>query len=161
MPMPAVNTMFDPIYAPGLHHYWKADYIPRLTDGMIPIHAKHGPNVPSLQSTMHLYPQTGAIQRPGKSDTAYAYRDVEYVHNIVAIDADPGNMERNMAWMQAYWEDLHPFSSGGSYVNFMMADESQDRVRATYRDNYDRLARIKRDYDPDNTFHLNQNIQPA
>jgi FAD/FMN-containing dehydrogenase len=161
MPMPAVNTMFDPIYAPGLHHYWKADYITRLTDGMIPIHAKHGPNVPSLQSTMHLYPQTGAIQRVGKNDTAYSYRDVEYIHNIVAIDADPGNMQRDMAWMQAYWDDLHPFTSGGAYVNFMMADESQDRVRATYRDNYDKLARIKRDYDPDNVFHLNQNIRPA
>ncbi|HYI15116.1 MAG TPA: FAD-binding oxidoreductase [Thermomicrobiales bacterium] len=161
MPMPAVNTMFDPIYAPGLHHYWKADYIPRLTDGMIPIHAKHGPSVPSLQSTMHLYPQTGAIQRAGKNDTAYSYRDVEYVHNIVAIDADPGNMPRNMAWMQAYWDDLHPFTSGGAYVNFMMADESQDRVRATYRDNYDKLAQVKRAYDPDNFFHLNQNIRPA
>jgi hypothetical protein len=161
MPMPAVNTMFDPIYAPGLHHYWKADYITRLTDGMIPIHAKHGPNVPSLQSTMHLYPQTGAIQRVGKNDTAYSYRDVEYIHNIVAIDGDPANMGRDMAWMQAYWDDLHPFTSGGAYVNFMMADESQDRVRATYRDNYDKLARIKRDYDPDNVFHLNQNIRPA
>ncbi len=161
MPMPAVNTMFDPIYAPGLHHYWKADYIPRLTDGMIPIHAKHGPIVPSLQSTMHLYPQTGAIQRVGKNDTAYSYRDVEYVHNIVAIDADPANMPRNMAWMQAYWEDLHPFTSGGAYVNFMMADESQDRVRATYRDNYDKLARVKREYDPENFFHLNQNIRPT
>jgi FAD/FMN-containing dehydrogenase len=161
MPVPVVNTMFDPIYSAGLHHYWKADYIPRLTDGMIPIHAKHGPNVPSLQSTMHLYPQTGAIQRVDKSATAYSYRDVEYVHNIVAIDADPANMPRNMRWMQAYWEDLHPFTSGGAYVNFMMADESQDRVRATYRDNYDKLARVKRDYDPENVFHLNQNIRPA
>jgi FAD/FMN-containing dehydrogenase len=161
MPVPVVNTMFDPIYSAGLHHYWKADYIPRLTDGMIPIHVKHGPNVPSLQSTMHLYPQTGAIQRVDKTATAYSYRDVEYVHNIVAIDADPANMPRNMRWMQAYWEDLHPFTSGGAYVNFMMADESQDRVRATYRDNYDKLARVKRDYDPENTFHLNQNIHPA
>ena len=161
MPVPAVNTMFDPIYAPGLHHYWKADYIPRLTDAMIPIHAEHGPNVPSLQSTMHLYPQTGAIQRVGKSETAYSFRDVEYIHNIVAIDADPGNMQRDMAWMQAYWEALHPYTSGGAYVNFMMADEGQERVHATYRDNYDKLARVKRAYDPNNLFHLNQNIRPA
>jgi hypothetical protein len=161
MPMPAVNTMFDPIYAPGLQHYWKADYIPRLTDEMIPIHVEHGPNVPSLQSTMHLYPQSGAIQRVGQDETAYSYRDVEYIHNIVAVDADPGNMPRDMAWMQAYWDALHPLTSGGAYVNFMMADESQERVRATYRDNYDRLTRVKREYDPDNLFHLNQNIRPA
>jgi hypothetical protein len=161
MPMPAVNTMFDPIYAPGLQHSWKADYIPRLTDEMIPIHVEHGPNVPSLQSTMHLYPQSGAIQRVGKDETAYSYRDVEYIHNIVAVDADPGNMPRDMAWMQAYWDALHPLTSGGGYVNFMMADEGQERVRATYRDNYDRLARVKREYDPDNLFHLNQNIRPA
>ena len=70
-------------------------------------------------------------------------------------------MGRDMAWMQAYWDDLHPFTSGGAYVNFMMDDESQDRVRATYRDNYDKLARIKRQYDPENVFHLNQNIRPA
>ena len=161
MPVPALNTMFDPIYAPGLQHYWKADYIKSLTDEMIPIHAEHGPNVPSLQSTMHLYPQTGAIQRVGKDETAYSYRDVEYVHNIVAIDADPANMPRNMAWMQAYWQALHPYTSDGAYVNFMMADEGQERVRATYRDNYDKLARIKREYDPENLFHLNQNIRPA
>ncbi|MDQ3547380.1 MAG: FAD-binding oxidoreductase [Chloroflexota bacterium] len=161
MPMPAVNTMFDPIYAPGLQHYWKADFIPTLTDEMIPIHAEHGPNVPSLQSTMHLYPQTGAIQRVGKDETAYNFRDVEYIHNIVAIDADPANMPRNMAWMQAYWAALHPYSSDGSYVNFMMADEGQDRVHKTYGENYDRLARIKREYDSENLFHLNQNIRPA
>ena len=161
MPMPAVNTMFDPIYAPGLQHYWKADFIPTLTDEMIPIHVEHGPNVPSLQSTMHLYPQSGAIQRVGKEETAYNFRDVEYIHNIVAIDADPANMPRNMAWMQAYWEALHPYSSDGSYVNFMMADEGQERVHKTYGDNYDRLARIKREYDSENLFHLNQNIRPA
>ncbi|HEX5167476.1 MAG TPA: FAD-binding oxidoreductase [Thermomicrobiales bacterium] len=161
IPYPALNSMFDAIYAPGLQHYWKADYLAELSDPMIPIHAKYGPNVPSLQSTMHLYPQSGAIQRVGKDETAYSFRDAEYCHNIVAIDANPANMPHNMDWMRAYWEELHPYTSGGGYINFMMADETQDRVRATYRGNYDRLARVKRQYDPDNLFHLNQNIRPA
>lgn len=160
IPVPALNSMFDAIYAPGLHHYWKADYVPRLTEEAIPIHARFGPQVPSLQSTMHLYPQSGAIQRVGRTETAYVHRDVEFVHNIVAIDADPANMARNMEWMRAYWDALHPFSAEAGYVNFMMADEGQERVRATYQENYDRLVQVKTQYDPTNLFRVNQNIRP-
>lgn len=161
MPYPALNSMFDDLYTPGLYHYWKAGFVPTLTDGAIKAHAEHGPRVPSLHSTMHLYPQSGAIQRVGKTDTAYFHRDVEYVHNVVAIDMDAANMPRNMAWMRAYWDALQPHSDAGAYVNFMMADEGQERVQATYGDNYERLSRVKRQYDPDNLFHINQNITPA
>lgn len=160
IPVPALNSMFDAIYAPGLHHYWKADYVPQLTEEAIPIHARYGPQVPSLQSTMHLYPQSGAIQRVGRTETAYVHRDVEFVHNIVAIDADPTNMARNMEWMRAYWDALHPFSAEAGYVNFMMADEGQERVCATYQENYDRLVQVKTMYDPTNLFRVNQNITP-
>jgi FAD/FMN-containing dehydrogenase len=160
IPYPALNSMFDAILPPGLHHYWKADFVPQVTDEAIAIHARYGPQVPSLQSTMHLYPQTGAIQRVAPNATAYSHRDVDFVHNIVAIDADPTQMPRDTAWMQEYWSALHPLSAAGGYVNFMMEDEGQDRVRATYRDNYDRLAAIKAQYDPTNLFRVNQNIAP-
>lgn len=160
IPYPALNSMFDDLYTPGLHHYWKADYVPELTDEAIAIHAKYGPQVPSVHSTMHLYPQSGAIQRVGMDETAYSYRDVEFVHNIVAIAMDPANMPRNMEWMREYWDALHPHSASGAYINFMMEDEGQERVRATYRENYDRLAEIKAKYDPENLFRFNQNIQP-
>ncbi len=160
IPYPVLNSMFDAIYVPGLQHYWKADYVPRLLDGAISAYAQYGPQVPSLWSTMHLYPQTGAIQDVGQGETAYSYRDVEYVHNIVAIDADPANMPRNMAWMRQFAAALQPFSAAGGYVNFLMGDEGQERVRATYRGNYDRLVDIKTKYDPTNLFRVNQNIKP-
>jgi FAD/FMN-containing dehydrogenase len=161
MPYPVLNTLFDDLYTPGLHHYWKADYVPTLTDEAIRAHVEYGPRVPSLHSTMHLYPQSGAIQRVDPNASAYAYRDVEFVHNVVAIDMDPNGMPADMAWMEAYWSALKPYSASGAYVNFMMSNEGQERVRATYRGNYDRLRQVKRQYDPTNLFHVNQNIEPA
>jgi len=160
IPYPALNSMFDAIYVPGLQHYWKADYVPRLTDEAIAVHTEFGPRVPSLWSTMHLYPQTGAIQRVGRQATAYSHRDMEYVHNIVAIDADPANMPGDIDWMQRYYEALRPTSADGGYVNFMTGDEGQERVKATYRDNYERLVNVKTIYDPANFFRVNQNIPP-
>jgi FAD/FMN-containing dehydrogenase len=79
---------------------------------------------------------------------------------IFGVDPDPANAERITAWARAYWKDLHPFSAGGAYVNMMM-EEGEDRVKASYRDNYARLARIKGTYDPGNLFRVNQNIKPA
>jgi FAD/FMN-containing dehydrogenase len=78
----------------------------------------------------------------------------------VGVDPDPAKAEALKKWTIDYWEALHPYSAGGAYVNFMM-DEGQERVQATYRDNYERLATIKQEYDPDNLFHVNQNIKPA
>jgi FAD/FMN-containing dehydrogenase len=78
---------------------------------------------------------------------------------IAGIDADPANNKKMIDWAREYWNALHPYSAGGAYVNFMM-DEGVDRVRATYRDNYKRLAAIKAQYDPGNLFRVNQNIRP-
>ena len=109
---------------------------------------------------MHLYPIDGAAADPGKTDTPWAYRDAKWAEVIFAVDPDPAKAELIKRWTVDYWEATHPFSAGGAYVNFMM-DEGQERVRATYRDNYARLAAVKKTYDPDNFFHVNQNIQPA
>jgi FAD/FMN-containing dehydrogenase len=161
IPYPALNSMFDAIYTPGLQHYWKADFVPHVTDEAIKVHAEFGPKVPSLWSTMHLYPQSGQIQQVARDATAYSHRDVEFVHNVVAIDADPSKMPADMQWMNAYRDALLPTALPGGYVNFMMDGEGQERVRATYRDNYARLAQVKKTYDPNNVFHVNQNIKPA
>jgi FAD/FMN-containing dehydrogenase len=161
LPYPALNSAFDAILPAGLYHYWKADYVPSLTDAAIKVHAEYGPKVPSVESTMHLYPQTGAIQQVGKRDTAYWHRDVEYIHNIVAVDPDPAKIAEHIAWMQGYYNALRSHSGSGGYVNFMTGDEGQERVRATYGDNYDRLVEIKTKYDPTNLFRVNHNIKPA
>ena len=109
---------------------------------------------------LHLYPINGAVHRVGSHDTAFSYRDAGWAEVIVGVDPDPANAERIKDWTIAYWEALHPYSAGGAYVNFMM-DEGQERVQATYRDNYERLAKVKATYDPTNLFRVNQNIRPT
>ena len=160
IPHPALQSMFDPIYPPGLQWYWKADIFNELSDDAIVQHMKFGPELPTMQSSMHLYPVNGAAGRVGKDDTAWGYRDATFAQVIVAVDPDPANNDRLISWARSYWEALHPYSAGGAYVNFMM-DEGEDRVKATYRDNYGRLARIKAKYDPGNLFSVNQNIKPV
>ena len=109
---------------------------------------------------MHLYPIDGAAHDVGSADTPWAYRDANYGAVFAGVDPDPANVDAIRRWSVDYQEALHPYSAGGAYVNMMM-DEGQERVRASYGDNYDRLAQIKAKYDPDNTFRVNQNIQPA
>lgn len=159
MPYPAINSMFDALLPYGLQHYWKADYVSELSGSAIGVHAIYGPYIPNYFSLMHLYPLNGAIQDVPSSAMAYAQRDAQFVHIIAGIDNVPANMPANIEWVRNYWSDLHPYSTGAAYVNFLM-DEGQDRVRATYRDNYPRLVEEKRIWDPQNLFHVNQNIRP-
>ncbi|MEZ4569877.1 MAG: FAD-binding oxidoreductase [Thermomicrobiales bacterium] len=159
-PYPALNSMFDGLYAPGLQHYWKTDYVPALSDEAISVHDRFGPRVPSLHSAMHLYPQTGAIQQVDETATAYSHRDDDYVYVIIAADADPANMADNIAWMQQYDDALRPHCGSSGYVNFLMQGEGKERVKASYGANYERLVEIKTRYDPGNLFRVNQNIEP-
>jgi len=160
MPVPALNSMFDALYPPGLQWYWKADFVNELSDAAIAGHVKFGAQLPSMHSTMHLYPVNGAARRVGNTDTAWSYRQANWAEVIVGVDPDPAHNEVIMSWAKAYWEALHPYSAGGAYVNFMM-NEGEERVKATYGENYERLAAIKNKYDPGNLFRVNQNIRPA
>ena len=160
LPHPALQSMFDGLYPPGLQWYWKADFVRELSDEAIALHVKHGAELPSMQSTMHLYPINGAASRVKNSATPWCYRDAVWAQVMVGVDPDPANKERISAWAKDYWTALHPYSAGGAYVNFMM-EEGDDRIRATYGRNYDRLAKVKKRYDPTNLFRVNQNIKPA
>jgi FAD/FMN-containing dehydrogenase len=160
LPHPVLQSMFDGLYEPGYQWYWKADFVNGLSDEAIRLHIKHGSQLPTMHSTMHLYPINGAVHRVGKNDTAWSYRDTTWAEVIVGVDPDPAKKGLITDWARNYWTDLHPHSAGGAYVNFMM-EEGDDRVKASYRDNYERLAAIKRKYDPRNFFRVNQNIQPA
>ena len=112
-----------------------------------------------MHSTMHLYPINGAASRIAKMETPWNYRDAVWGMVMVGVDPDPANNNKTIAWAKQYWEALHPYSAGGAYVNMMM-DEGEDRVKASYGDNYERLVEIKTKYDPDNLFSVNQNIKP-
>ncbi len=160
IPHPALQSMFDPLYGPGLQHYWKADFVRELSDEAIEVYIEHGSQLPSILSTMHLYPVNGAAHRVDQHDTAWSYRDATWSAVIVGADADPANKDRIINWVRAYWDAIHPYSAGGAYVNFMMEEEGDERVKASYRDNYTRLAAIKSKYDPANFFRVNQNIKP-
>ncbi len=131
----------------------------QVSDEAIAIHEQFGANLPPELCTMHLYPVDGAVHDVGRNETAFSYRDAAFSRVIVGVDPHPANAARVSQWAKAYWQALHPHSAGGGYVNFMM-EEGQERIRATYRDNYARLAAIKAQYDPHNFFHVNQNIKP-
>ena len=159
MPYPALQSLFDGFMPPGLQWYWKADFYNELGPELRKQHLKFGSMIPTPLSQMHLYPISGAASRIGKEETPWAYRDATYAGVIVGIDPDPENADKITKWSKDYWEAMHPYSAGGAYSNFMM-DEGQERIKASYKHNYDRLVKIKTQYDPDNLFSVNQNIRP-
>lgn len=159
MPHPVLQSMFDGLYPPGDQWYWRADFVDTIPDDAVALHAKFGPEVPTMKSTMHLYPIDGAAHDQGSTDTAWSYRGARWACVYAGVDTDPAGADLIQRWTVDYFDALHPYSAGGAYVNMMM-DEGQERVRASYRDNYARLARVKAAYDPDNVFRLNQNIEP-
>ncbi len=131
IPLPALQGMFDPVFPAGLQWYWKADFVRELSDDAIALHVSHGSNMPTWQSTMHLYPINGAAAKVTNSATPWCYRDAVWAQVMVGVNPDPANKERLVTWTRDYFNALHPHSAGGAYVNFMM-EEGDDRIRATY-----------------------------
>jgi FAD/FMN-containing dehydrogenase len=160
MPYPSIQTLFDGLMPPGMQWYWRADFFNELGPEIRAQHLKYGSNIPTPLSQMHLYPISGAASRVGNEETPWAYRDAKYAGVIVGVDPDPENADKITQWCKDYWEALHDYSAGGAYSNFMM-DEGQERVQKSYRQNYKRLTLIKKKYDPNNLFRVNQNIKPG
>jgi hypothetical protein len=133
--------------------------VTELTDEAIAAHLEHGPRVPVVNSTVHIYPINGACHRVGSDATAFAYRDATFATVIAGMWPDPGQNEASIQWVRDYYDATAPHSEAGGYVNFMSGDD-QDRIEANYRGNYQRLVAVKREYDPGNLFHVNQNISP-
>ena len=160
IPVPALQSMFDPILEPGMNWYWKADFVKDLSDEAIDKHVAHAQLMPTWRSTMHMYPINGAASKVSRNDTAWSYRDATWAMVMAGIDTEPENTEAITMWSRNYWNDLHPYSAGGAYINFMM-EEGDDRIKATYGDHYEKLVAIKTKYDPSNLFRVNQNIKPV
>lgn len=159
MPYPALNTLFDPMLPKGMQSYWKADFLSELSDDALRVAVDHGSRIPSLQSANHFYMIDGAVQRVPQEDTAFPYRNVSFAPVIAGMWNDPAENEANTEWVREYWKALHPYAEPGGYINFMDADD-QNRITDNYGANYSRLAAVKAKYDPDNFFHINQNIKP-
>ena len=159
MPYPALNSAFDGLYPPGLQHYWKANFVKELTDDAIDAHLEHGAKVPAMTSTMHIYPINGAVHRVASDETAFAYRDANFATVIAGMWPDPAHNTANIKWVRDYYDATAPHSEPGGYINFMAGDD-QGRIEANYKGNYRRLVSVKKKYDPDNLFHVNQNIKP-
>lgn len=159
MPYPAIQTLFDGLFPPGLQWYWRADFFKELGPEIRKQHLKFGSTIPTPLSQMHLYPISGAASRIGAEETPWAYRDAKYAGVIVGVSPESKDASKITKWCKNYWEALHEYSSGGAYSNFMM-DEGDERVKASYKHNYTRLVKIKKQYDPTNLFRVNQNIKP-
>ncbi|MEO8149525.1 MAG: FAD-binding oxidoreductase [Bacteroidia bacterium] len=160
IPHPALQGMFDAVYPKGLQWYWRADFVKELSDEAIAQHIKFGEAMPTMHSSMHLYPVDGAASRVSSDATTWNYRDARWAQVIVGVDPDPKNKDIITKWTKDYYDALHPYSMGGAYINFMM-DEGVDRIKATYGKNYERMVKIKNKYDPSNLFRVNQNIKPV
>ena len=159
MPYPALNSAFDGLVPAGLQHYWKANFVRQLSDQAVEIHMEHGPKVPAVNSTVHIYPINGACHRTSPESTAFGHREANFATVIAGMWPDPQRNADNIQWVRDYSAAITPLSEAGGYINFMAGDD-QSRVKENYGQNYDRLVSVKRSYDPDNVFHLNQNIKP-
>jgi FAD/FMN-containing dehydrogenase len=159
MPYPAINSAFDALLPPGLQQYWKANFLKDLSDGQINAQIEWGPKVPTMNSTGHIYPINGACHRVAPDATAFAYRDANFATVIAGAWPDPADNKANTKWVRDFSDASAQYAEEGGYINFM-AEDDQDRIKANYKGNYERLREVKRKFDPGNLFHVNQNIKP-
>jgi FAD/FMN-containing dehydrogenase len=150
---------FDPLLAPGARNYWKSHNFTELNNGALDAIIEYAGKLPSPQCEIFIGHIAGAANRVAPNAMAYAHRDAKFVLNVHGRWDSPAQDVRCVEWARAFFNASAPYASAGAYVNFMTEEEG-NRVAAAYGSNYDRLVQIKRRYDPENVFHLNQNIKP-
>lgn len=160
MPMPAMQSLLDGAFPEGNHNYWKSTFVKELGDPVIDMLVDHANQAPSPLSAVVIELYAGGSGRVDPSKTAFAHRKAEYDIGMMAQWADPADRDRNVAWARGLYDALRPHASGAFLLNFL--DQGEDAaIRAAFGPNYDRLAQLKRKYDPNNLFRQNQNIRPA
>jgi FAD/FMN-containing dehydrogenase len=160
MPYPVINTLFDNLLPKGLRHYWKSEFTADIAEETVELHLEHAGRVPTLESGTFFFPLDGACRRVGADETAFAFRDARFAVGVFGTWHEAADDEPNIAWVRHYHQALRPFSLGAGYVNFASSDD-QSSAPQIYRRNHERLAQVKRRYDPENLFGLNQNVAPA
>jgi hypothetical protein len=153
--------MLDSGNPPGQHYYWKSEYLPGLSDAAIETAISYASRFSSPLTAVLIFQLGGAISRVGAQATAASHRDAAFVLNIQSSWLEPKESHRHVRWTREFWQAMRPFSTGGVYLNFLSADEGEERVRAAYGANYERLVDLKNKYDPTNLFRVNQNIKPT
>jgi FAD/FMN-containing dehydrogenase len=151
---------FDALLTPGARNYWKTHNFTELSDGALNSMMEFAGKLPSPQCEIFIGLVAGAANRVPADATAYRHRDAKFVLNVHGRWDKRTDDERCIGWARAFFQASSPYASAGAYVNFMTEEES-DRVAAAYGANYNRLAQIKKQYDPDNLFHVNRNIKPS
>jgi FAD/FMN-containing dehydrogenase len=160
-PYLAHQAMFDPSFVPGRWYYFRAFDVPELTDEMIDITVEHSSRIQSPLTSFPIWQMGGAVARVGEDETAFGGRQAQFTYNIGASTADAQGFDEEREWVRNFWSDLAEFHTS-VYVNFLSGEEEgEDRIRAAYGPaKYDRLKALKREWDPDNFFRINQNIPP-
>jgi FAD/FMN-containing dehydrogenase len=159
-PYAAWQKAFDPLLAPGARNYWKSHNFATMDDGLFDVLIDFVRTLPTPDCEIFIASLGGAPSRQPADSSAYGQRDAQFLMNVHGRWENPADDQRCMTWSRELFKATAPFASGGVYINFMTADEG-DRVRAAYGGNYERLARVKKQYDPGNLFRTNQNITPA
>ena len=160
-PFTAWQQAFDPLLTEGARNYWKSHNLLDLDDRLLEATARAAAAVPSFGSEIFFAAVGGAMSRPAQDSAAYPHRDARFIMNVHGRWDTAAEDAGGIRWARDFFNATAPFAAGGAYVNFMTDDEGTDRVRAAYGANYDRLARVKRAWDPDNAFSVNQNIRPS
>jgi FAD/FMN-containing dehydrogenase len=160
MPYTVLQCMLDQQAPGGLRNYWKSDLVGELSDELIDALVEIADRAPSPLTQVHVHHLGGRMAGIPDGGSAFPSRGASFVYNLIGVWQDPADDDRNIAWARGAFEQLRPFSLGSAYINFL-ADEGEERVRAAYGPNYERLQAMKRRYDPENVFRLNHNIRPA
>jgi FAD/FMN-containing dehydrogenase len=160
MPYPAMQRMLDAGSPPGVRNYWKAGFLTELGDGAVEAVVAHVTHAAQPGPLLEIFQFDGAVNRVGPHETAFSHRDGTFDFTAIAKWTDPAETQEQIAWVRALHQALEPFTTGGVYVNYL-GDEGDERVRAAYGANYERLVALKNTYDPTNFFRLNQNVRPT
>lgn len=154
------QNILDATQPKGRRYYWKSEYLPDLDPAMLARTIKHSKTVVSPHSAILLFPLAGAINRLPADHSPVGNRDAAWVVNIAGAWENAEDDTKNIEWVHEAWEDMRPFSTGGTYINFLTEEEGDERIHAAYGKNYERLVEVKTKWDPENMFRRNKNIKP-
>jgi hypothetical protein len=155
------QSLLDATQPKGRRYYWKSEYLPTISSAMLAVALDHAGGLPSPHAAVMVFPIDGALNRLPQDHSAVGNRDAAAVVNVAASWDQPQDDALNIEWARVAWRDVRRFSTGGVYVNFLTEDEGEERTRAAYASNFERLAHVKAAWDPMNFFQVNKNIVPA